>query len=92
MTKQNLFHKNEALTPKGQIVSTTFRDMIKNYLMEQSDKFSTIELEVVCVSELHCLMAEIRLLKQIRINKSTNERMWNQFLCNPETDESLSAE
>ncbi len=67
MTKQNtsLFNENEAITTKGQIISIAFRDMIKNYLMEQSDKFSTIELEAVCVSELHCLMAEIRLLKGI---------------------------
>lgn len=87
---QKLFHKNEILTTCGNIVSTTFRDMIKNYLIEQSKIFPTIELEAVCVSELHCLMAEIRLLKQIEINKSTNEKMWNQFLCNSETDEQLS--
>lgn len=69
---QNLFNENEALTSCGEIIGIAFRDIIRNYLMEQSNKFSTIELEAVCVSELHCLMAEIRLLKTIE-NKSKVE-------------------
>lgn len=79
MTKQNtyLFNRNEALTEDGKTVNKAFRNLIENFITQLScnpdQNLSTIEIEHICISELHCLMAEIRLLKALEFDRELTE-------------------
>lgn len=69
----SLLNKYEAYTPEGCKLSDSFRDLVKDWLIEHSKDHSTIELEYICTNEITGKLAELRIRKALKLRKSESE-------------------
>lgn len=64
----SLLNKYDAFTIEAAQVAGEFSRLIKDWLQEKAEKYSTIELEHICLFEVQAKLAEIR------INQATAKR------------------
>ena len=72
----SLLNKYDAFTIEATEVSTEFSRLIKDWLKEKAEKYSTIELEHICVFEVQAKLAEIR-IHQARAKRQLEKEQQN---------------
>jgi hypothetical protein len=59
----------ETYNEDGNNVATEFRNLLRGFIEEKMEKYSSIELEYILMGELSCFMSETRLTRNCKIHK-----------------------